>query len=87
MEKRLLYRHDCGLRFQHLRPESPASVSSHKTEYTDQEHAATHWGDHNDWHQHNLRSLKRVHTLLGSLDNAPTSMRVNDHPANLNPLD
>ena len=59
----------------------------YKPERTDKEHAATHWGDHNDWHQHNLRSLKRVHTLLGSLDNAPASIRCfNDHPGELQPF-
>ena len=59
----------------------------YKPERTDREHAATHWGDHNDWHQHNLRSLKRVHTLLGSLDNAPASIRCfNDHRGELQPF-
>ena len=47
----------------------------YKTEQTDQEHAATHWGDHSNWHNYNLCALKRVHTLLGSLNNAPASIR------------
>ena len=36
---------------------------------------ATHWGDHPDWNQRNRCSLKRVHTLLGSLHTAPPSVR------------
>ena len=47
----------------------------YKTERTDKEHSATHWGDHSNWHHYNLRALKRVHTLLGSLNNAPASIR------------
>ena len=58
----------------------------YKTEQTDQEHAATHWGDHSNWHHYNLCALKRVHTLLGSLNNAPASIRCfNDQPGELKP--
>ena len=37
--------------------------------------ATTHWSDHSDWFKLNRRSLVRVHTLLGSLENAPTSLK------------
>ena len=57
----------------------------YKSESTSAEHSANHWNDHSEWHQYNLRSLKRVHTLLGSLDHAPASIRCcNDHPGKLN---
>ena len=60
---------------------------SYKTENSDQEHAATHWGDHSNWHDYNLRALKRVHTLLGSLNNAPASIRyLNDEHGKLKPF-
>ncbi len=60
----------------------------YKSESTAAEHSATHWGDHNDWHQYNLRSLKRVHRLLGSLNNAPAAIRCfNDHPGGLEPFE
>ena len=60
----------------------------YKSESTAAEHSATHWGDHNDWHQYNLRSLKRVHRLLGSLDNAPAAIRCfNDHPDGPKPFE
>ena len=59
----------------------------YKTERTDKEHSATHWGDHSNWHHYNLRALKRVHTLLGSLNNAPESIRCfNDQPDELQPF-
>ena len=59
----------------------------YKTEHTDQEHAATHWGDHSNWHDYNLHALKRVHTLLGSLNNAPASIRcLNDELGELKPF-
>ena len=59
----------------------------YKTEHTDQEHAATHWGDHSNWHKYNLYALKRVHTLLGSLKNAPSSIRYsNDQSGELAPF-
>ena len=59
----------------------------YKTERTDKEHSATHWGDHSNWHDYNLRALKRVHTLLGSLNNAPESIRCfNDQPDELQPF-
>ena len=60
----------------------------YKSESTAAEHSATHWGDHSDWHQYNLRSLKRVHRLLGSLDNAPAAIRCfNDHPDGPKPFE
>ena len=46
----------------------------YKTEQTDQEHSATHWGDHSNWFERNRRSLVRVHTLLNSLDRAPKKL-------------
>ena len=50
-------------------------------------HTATHWGDHSNWHHYNLRALKRVHTLLGSLNNAPESIRCfNDQSGELKPF-
>ena len=59
----------------------------YKTEHTDQEHAATHWGDHSNWHDYNLHALKRVHTLLGSLNKAPASIRcLNDEHGELKPF-
>ena len=59
----------------------------YKTERRDKEHSATHWGDHRNWHDYNLRALKRVHTLLGSLNNAPESIRCfNDQPDELQPF-
>ena len=59
----------------------------YKTERTDQEHAATHWGYHRNWHKHNFRALKRVHTLLGSLNNAPASIHcLNDQSGELDPF-
>ena len=59
----------------------------YKTEHTDQEHAATHWGDHSNWHDYNLRALKHVHTLLGSLNNAPASIRcLNNEHGELKPF-
>ena len=38
------------------------------------EQATTHWSDHSDWFKLNRRSLVRVHTLLASLEVAPTSL-------------
>ena len=59
----------------------------YKTERTDQEHSATHWGDHSNWHEYNLRALKRVHTLLGSINNAPASIRcLNNQSDELEPF-
>ena len=59
----------------------------YKTERTDKEHSATHWGDHSNWHHYNLRALKSVHTLLGRLNNAPESIRCfNDQPDELQPF-
>ena len=58
----------------------------YKTGGTTAEHSANHWSDHSDWFRYNLRSLKRVHTLLGSLDHAPASIRCfNDQPGDLTP--
>ena len=37
--------------------------------------ATTHWSDHSDWFKLNRRSLVRVHTLLSSLEVAPTSLK------------
>ena len=74
--------------FQHLRPKSQLLFHLYKTEHTDQEHAATHWRDHSNWHDHNLRALKRVHTPLGSLNNAPASIRcLNDEHGELKPFE
>ena len=59
----------------------------YKSKGTTAEHSATHWGDHSNWHKYNLRALKRVHTLLGSLNNAPASIRYfNDQPGELEPF-
>ncbi len=53
----------------------------YKTERIEQEHATTHWFDHSNWQNYDFHSLKRVQTLLGSLNNAPTSIccLINDH--------
>ena len=39
------------------------------------ERATTHWNDHSGWFKLNRRSVVRVHTLLSSLEIAPTSLK------------
>ena len=46
------------------------------------EQATTHWSDHSDWFKLNRRSLVRVHTLLASLEVAPTSLTPTTEDAN-----
>ena len=59
----------------------------YKKEHTDQEHAATHGGDHSNWHHYTLRAFKRVNTLLGSLNNAPALIRyLNNEHGELKPF-
>ena len=46
----------------------------YKSLAADGDRSTTHWADHSDWFLLNRRSLVRVHTLLGSIDQAPASL-------------
>ena len=47
----------------------------YKSSASDGDTSATHWADHSDWFQLNRRALVRVHSLLGSLEKAPASLK------------
>ena len=46
----------------------------YKSSGGDGDTSATHWSDHQGWFQLNRRSLVRVHTLLKSIQTAPTTL-------------